>query len=318
MDGVLSKEIPMTMSDTGKTFSELITLPTEKFYKINLVAVTDRNGKLVNSSSKDTIYCYAGAPLTTLNESFDDVAKMIPTYLSGATSWGITNKAAESLPNSFTDSPSGNYPNGKTNFVVFAPVVLKSPNLTLSFSHIALIELGDFGIISVSTDLKTWNDVIAFDKNRTTDWKADVATSSWFREHRTLASYENDTVYIRFTMTAGPIKANDGWYIDNLTLDSDPNSVDELSRIYDGLNLLVSPNPANDITNLDMMITQSGNLSIDLFDILGNQVKNIFSNPVNAGKINYSADLSSLVSGVYQFRVSLNGVSKTFPIVINK
>jgi hypothetical protein len=119
-------------------------------------------------------------------------------------------------------------------------------------------------------------------------------------------------------MTAGPIKANDGWYIDNLTLDSDPNSVDELSRIYDGLNLLVSPNPANDITNLDMMITQSGNLSIDLFDILGNQVKNIFSNPVNAGKINYSADLSSLVSGVYQFRVSLNGVSKTFPIVINK
>jgi hypothetical protein len=318
MDGVLSKEVSMTMTDAGKSFSQLVTMPTEKFYKIHLVAVTERNGNKVNSISTDTIYCYAGAPLSTLNENFDDDTKLVPTYKSGTTPWGLSTKAAESKPNSFTDSPDGNYASSKTSYVVFAPVVLQSPNLTLSFSHIALIEAGDYGVISVSTDLKTWKDIVAFDKNRTTDWKTDVASSTWFREHRTLSSYVNDTVYIRFSITANPIKTNDGWYIDNVTLDSDPNSVEELTSIYDGLNLAVSPNPANDIVNLDMIITHSGNLNIDIFNILGDKTGSIFNNSVDAGKFNYSKDISELVNGVYQIRVTLNGISKTFPLVINR
>ena len=314
----LAKTVTLPDIQAGEFSSTLVELTPGKFYNISLLAVATRNSKDTKSIPSDTVFNYAGAPLTVFSDNFDDTEKLIPTFASGNPQWGITNSESKSSPNSLTDSPDGDYPNRAFNYVIFAPVVISSNAPTLSWDHIAMVERGDYAVVSISKDLQNWTDIASFDKNTYDEWTDDVMSSQWMDDHRTLSDYVGDTLYIRFLLTSNIIKNGDGWYIDNLRLDANPNSVDELNKMLNGINISLNPNPVSNQANVDLQLAASGNLSIIIYNILGQPVKTIESNYFEAGAHNLLLNTSDLTNGVYNLVVTLNGISKTTRFVVNK
>lgn len=302
---------------SGSVSTQSLTLPTEKFYNINLVAVTKRGTKETTSKSSDTLLVYSGAPLTTLGENFDGT-KTIPMYLKGTIQWALTTKAANSKPNSWTDSPDGKYSNNATSYTIFAPVTIAADKKTLSFQHIAIIEAGDNGIVSVSEDLKTWKDIAYFDKTRSTDWTDDVTTSQWYSEHRTLADYEGKTIYLKFTITSNYFKNNDGWYIDDLQIDDNINSVNELANIDNNLKVELYPNPVSQNLSLNLTMANPMELTADIYDILGNKVMSLINGIYDAGSLKNDFNVSELSVGAYYIKFNSNGAVKTQNLLINR
>jgi len=304
----------------GEVQTAVIPVPTKKFYKIKIRAVGKRGDKLTPSEFSNELLAYSGAPLSTLNENFDDINNLTPYYTQGTTgTWGLTNVAFVSPPNSLTDSPNGDYKPKSDNFVIFAPVVVKAPNLTLSFEEIAIIDSsGDAGIISISRDFgRSWKDIAFIDMRRSAGFKDNVSQSQWFTEHRSLADFENDTVLIKFTLTSNPLKNKDGWYIDNLRLDASVDWVNDWFTSAEQFDANVSPNPTSGSSSLHLTIYCPGTLEVELIDILGRKIQTIFpTQKVFAGQVKFDLTFDNLIQGIYFVRIKFNNLMRSLPVVL--
>ncbi|MGC9079015.1 MAG: T9SS type A sorting domain-containing protein [Candidatus Kapaibacteriota bacterium] len=307
---------------TGKEQTMLIPLATQKFYELKIRAIGKRGTKLTPSEFSNQVLAYSGAPLTALYENFDDTTQITPFYSNGTTGiWGITNRASYSPPNSITDSPFGDYKPKSDNYIIFAPVVPKTPNLSLSFEEIAIIDSsGDVGVISISSDFgNTWKDIAWIDMRRSPDFKDNVAESKWLTESRSLADYENDTIFVKFTLVSNPLKNKDGWYIDNLRLDNSVSKVDELVSSHNILETKVFPNPMSNEAKLELLASKPSVIEIQLLDLYGDVVKKFVEKYyVNAGKYQFDLDCKDLLSGTYLLKVVSSGSMKFLPINIVK
>jgi hypothetical protein len=63
----------------------------------------------------------------------------------------------------------------------------------------------------------------------------------------------------------------------------------------------ISPNPVNDILNVNINVSSSDEVNVQLFDIFGRALSNI---PYSNNQI----DMSALPSGIYLLKVNINGV----------
>ena len=101
---------------------------------------------------------------------------------------------------------------------------------------------------------------------------------------------------IKFTSGGG----ND-LYIDDINL-TGPVGLQDNETIYD---FFVFPNPANSIANVQFLLPKSQQqMNIQLHNIIGEQVKNIFSGNLSSGQHNLSIDVSDLAPGVYFVTIS--------------
>jgi hypothetical protein len=66
------------------------------------------------------------------------------------------------------------------------------------------------------------------------------------------------------------------------------------------------PNPASSEVNLSAQFAQTGNLSIQLYDLNGKQVQTVFEGKVNAGTFNHKIQRGGLASGVYMVVWQMN------------
>jgi len=71
------------------------------------------------------------------------------------------------------------------------------------------------------------------------------------------------------------------------------------------------PNPFNPVTKINYALPKSGFVMLRVYDVLGSEV----ANPVNENKVagNYSVDFnaSGLPSGIYFYKLEVNGFSET-------
>ena len=68
------------------------------------------------------------------------------------------------------------------------------------------------------------------------------------------------------------------------------------------------PNPFNPSTTIKFALPKSGNVTLTVYDLSGKEVSVLFNNtPLNTGKFEYKFDGSSLSSGVYFYKLSVNG-----------
>ncbi len=317
-DDQLAATVSLPNIQAGQNSSKLVELTPGKFYDISLVAVAKRHDKDTDSKSSDTVFNYAGAPIANFKDNFDDNNKLIPTYAVGSTKWGLTNKYSKSSPNSLTDSPNENYPNRANNFIIFAPTVITNEKPTLSWDHIAAVQTGDYAIVSVSKDLKNWSNIASFDKNAHTEWTGKVETSQWVDDHRTLKDYVGDTLYIRFTIATNLFKTGDGWFIDNVQLDDNTNSVNEWNELLNGINLSVNPNPVREDATINLHLLKSGNVTIEIYNIIGQNVQFIQSSFMPAGAYTIPFNTNELNSGVYSVRLTIDGISRFERFIINR
>ncbi len=316
-DNKLVHQVGKPNIQAGEFTETVVELATEKFYKFKILAVGKRGTVETKSQYSEEILAYAGSPLVTLNESFDD-SKLIPHYLesTGDQTWGRTSDVSYSPNFSFTDSPNENYANRINNQVIFAPVLVQPLKTTLSFKHICVVDsAGDYGILSVSKDLKNWEDLLWVDSRRSKDFIDDPKSSKWFSEGRSLEKYAGDIVYISFKLVSNPLRNKAGWFIDNLAVNNDPLTVEHFNDLLDNTFLSCFPNPTSGSTSLSISLPLPSNIEINIIDILGNKLLTIPNNYYNAGLHSIDLDLMNFSNGVYFCTIKTDIGLKTIKIV---
>ncbi|OGU90890.1 MAG: hypothetical protein A2220_02325 [Ignavibacteria bacterium RIFOXYA2_FULL_35_10] len=302
----------------GQNSSIALNISPNQFHLIKLKAIAKRGQIETESDFSDKFIAYAGDVLSELTDNFDTTPDPIAKYTTEG--WGTTTVKSISAPNSLTDSPEGKYQNNAFNYVYFPPVIISQEKTTLSFEHIAIIHKnGDYGIVYVSSDFGvTWKGVLSVNSDRSAGFTDDIATSSWYSERIGLADYIGDTVMIAFELYSNNFNNRDGWYIDDLRIDDSPALVDELQYLYSGLTLEASPNPVSNTTKFSMFLPFGDEARISLYDIIGNEVLQIYKGRLNSGSCDFDINISTLNDGVYYCRANVGKTSRTIPIVVNK
>jgi len=78
----------------------------------------------------------------------------------------------------------------------------------------------------------------------------------------------------------------------------------------------ISPNPVQTTASLSMSLTQQSSVNIDVFDVLGRQVKSIFAGEKNIGEHPFYIDVRSLESGLYFVRIEVENTEYVRRLVV--
>lgn len=90
-----------------------------------------------------------------------------------------------------------------------------------------------------------------------------------------------------------------------------------ISNITDNVSMSLFPNPSNGVINFSFEAKESGRVAIDITDLSGRVVKEIYNDNVS-GMQTITANLNELSNGMYVARVTSNGVSTGQRIVLNR
>ncbi len=142
--------------------------------------------------------------------------------------WGKTTWA-HGTGHSFTDSVSGNYSNNQETAIISRTLDLADrKNVSLSFYHYYSIEppyigIGgytDYGAVEISNDNgTTWTELARF-----ANWYMlliEISQNSWKKETFSIPdAFLSDQMKIRFRLVTDYSVTRDGWYVDDVRLDS--------------------------------------------------------------------------------------------------
>jgi hypothetical protein len=78
------------------------------------------------------------------------------------------------------------------------------------------------------------------------------------------------------------------------------------------------PNPFNPTTNIKFSIPNDGNVSLKIYDALGNEVSSFVNGFIKAGSYNAEIDANSWASGVYFYTLKTNEFNETKKMVLVK
>jgi hypothetical protein len=128
-------------------------------------------------------------------------------------------------------------------------------------------------------------------------------------------SFENDSIPPLYDTALSD--SSGGLYVvpilGNATLIvGDPNEIEEVSYAPHQFELLQNyPNPFNMHTQISFVLEEKSDVSLEIFDLLGRKVANVFSGKAEAGKtiVNWdgrSDDNEELASGIYYYKVLIS------------
>ncbi len=78
------------------------------------------------------------------------------------------------------------------------------------------------------------------------------------------------------------------------------------------------PNPFNPLTTIRFFLPEDGNIKLTLYNILGQEVKELINKEMLAGKYEVPFDGSNLASGVYIYRLESNNLVETCKMILLK
>jgi hypothetical protein len=78
------------------------------------------------------------------------------------------------------------------------------------------------------------------------------------------------------------------------------------------------PNPASDVLNIALTLPQSGEVTIELYDLTGRVVASKNIQVVSAGEFSENLDVSGLANGVYTLRATQASLSASERVVVVK
>ena len=103
----------------------------------------------------------------------------------------------------------------------------------------------------------------------------------------------------------------------NITLDKTIIDGVNDDNINNNLNILgIYPNPATENASIKYNLSTNSNISIEIFDVLGNKVETLLNKNVNAGPQQFTFNLEDIPSGVYYCTLNSNGKKVTKPLTI--
>jgi hypothetical protein len=75
-------------------------------------------------------------------------------------------------------------------------------------------------------------------------------------------------------------------------------------------NIQVYPNPSNGLQNIELINTKVEPFIIELFDVGGRKIADVYNGSSANGKMNINCDLSQLGSGIYHYKVQIGNQIK--------
>lgn len=98
-----------------------------------------------------------------------------------------------------------------------------------------------------------------------------------------------------------------------------PTGIAATNEVIDNFRLNQNfPNPFNPVTKINYSIAKSGSVKLSVYDSKGNMVKNLVNERMNAGEYSVDFNGSGLSSGVYYYKIEVNGLSETRKMMLVK
>ncbi|QQS35652.1 MAG: immune inhibitor A [Ignavibacteriales bacterium] len=206
------------------SFTVSPSAPSEGIIKLLLTART--NGTVMNY---DTLNLIVGVPTFVFADTTNNPLTLwtIAGTPTTAPKWAATTSSFNTAPNSYTDSPSGNYvANSTVTMTLTNPINLSgftNPRLTY-YTKWDIESDWDYGQVEISTNNgSTWIPLQGQYMNPGTgsfqpngEPLYDGTRAEWVREEISLASYISSTVKFRFELKTDGSQQRDGWYVDDI------------------------------------------------------------------------------------------------------
>ncbi|MDP3150684.1 MAG: M14 family zinc carboxypeptidase [Ignavibacteria bacterium] len=336
------KVVVLSEPSTKANLKSRESFSIEPVFVLNPTLKNGENVQIVLSTMLDNI------PMAEDTVSFTvGVANIVfrDSSLSPSTKWNITSNVTQkwdvtpssynSIPNSFTDSPKGNYESNATVVMTLRDSItllgISNPKLTF-WTKFDLENDWDCGKVEISSDLgKTWIPVggkyanTAEGQGRqfpTNSLLYDGAQKDWVKEEIDLKTFTGKQIKIRFSLLSDGYVQKDGWYLDDISIVTydDLTSVDgkELNAPFNFSLSQNYPNPFNPGTMINYQTASAGFVSLKIFDVLGNEVETLVNEVQEAGShtVQFSSAKSRLASGVYFYRLKTEGFTETKKMVL--
>ena len=302
-----------------------LMIPTEGLANFALSVVSYKDGQFLRSNPNNiTVFPLAEAVVTYTNDFAENADDFVANGIAFDTLAGFSSGALH--------SPHPHGTNQDFTTILSIPIVVASENATIVYDDIAIIEPGNPG--TVFGDPTFWDFVIVEGSNDNgTSWvpladgydaRADSVwldaynngtpgDSSMFRTQTVdlLNTYSpGDEVIIRFRLFSDPAAVGWGWAIDNIKIQEDA-----VVGIEDNPQIPVTysldqnyPNPFNPTTTIRYQLPEAGDVKINIYNILGQQVRTLVNTRQNAGSYSMVWDGrdragQSVASGMYIYRM---------------
>jgi len=95
-------------------------------------------------------------------------------------------------------------------------------------------------------------------------------------------------------------------------------TVDEALSPVDFILFQNWPNPFNPVTTIEFQLTNSGFVSLKVYDVLGNEVETLINEEMSAGKYDVEFNGSGLSSGVYFYQLRVGSYLETKKMILMK
>lgn len=313
--------VPTSSVQAGEYNEYLWETDTETFYfNFHSTALRERDGEEGESLPSESLeIAYAGAPIENFAETFESEDAMVPTYRTGK--WGITNQKASEGEYSLTQSPNEDYSNTEDSHIIFAPLIVKDNAPNLVFDIIALIRDKDYVMFEATNNNgQTWR----FGNKTRASWAPELwdaenfslENSNWFTgvlHFLDNGFKDGDTIMVKVSFKAIPIARAPGVFIDNMRMDNISNVRNTISS-----NSSLYPNPAKDEVNISFNISRPGNIKLEVFDLLSNNLMTIDKGYLSIGEYSEQININQLNSGNYFIRITDGINQKMIPFTIAK
>jgi PKD repeat protein len=121
----------------------------------------------------------------------------------------------------------------------------------------------------------------------------------------------SDNVKFKFVYEVGSGYGNN-FYLDAVRIEN-TTGVEELNAM---LGVQVYPNPSNGLTRISMNLPENGKLAINLVDVLGRTVANVYNGSVNSGEQVYSVDVNTIDAGIYFMQMNYNDKTTAVKLIV--
>jgi len=109
------------------------------------------------------------------------------------------------------------------------------------------------------------------------------------------------------------------YYYERVVVPANINSIDEENAIVQDFALSQNyPNPFNPSTNISFTVSKATNVTLDVFNTIGEKVATLVNGSVNAGETVVTFDGSNHSSGVYFYQLTAGNVVETRKMLLVK
>lgn len=130
-------------------------------------------------------------------------------------------------------------------------------------------------------------------------------STQWRNDNASLTSFVgNNKVFIKFECVNG---YGNNMYVDNINI-TNAVGVEEVALEN---NVTVYPNPVEDLATITMNLVSSDNVTVDVYNAVGQKVYSVNKGQLAAGNHNVTVDFSALESGFYFVNVTVGTTTIT-------